>query len=483
MNITALNISSDAIKYLASRNGTITHGSIVPQGAVNNGSINEPDALAEQLRALFLKNGLPRRDVICSLNGLPFSYRLFTLPRLEPAAFKEALMRVTRREMPVTLEEMYLSWQVYPAPNDEWQVLVAGITRRPVDNLLAVLAKADIQPGYLDLQQLSLARLSALENAVIVELEKDYSNIVMVVSGVPAGMQVVPSLGPGADPCDDARQVADRIGKMVEFYNGSYPRQPVPETVKVLATGSLAANNDVITALCEESAYPVESLNYDAKIFSGQALHEYAANAGSLLMNTAAGNNSLSGLYHYISLKDIVRERQEARKKPKSNFMAMVLPLAIVVGIGALVPGYLQHNTASAELKQAQAQFTQTNTRYNQLLAASKTAQGASQNVTKIETQAAALAVSNQAIIDAPDYTKDIAAVLNALPAGVTYNGLTVSKSTILINGMATGPAPVTAFARSLESAGYKSADISALDLAPVTDSGITLAFSITVTK
>jgi Tfp pilus assembly protein PilN len=163
--------------------------------------------------------------------------------------------------------------------------------------------------------------------------------------------------------------------------------------------------------------------------------------------------------------------------------MAMVLPLAIVVGIGALVPGYLQHNTASAELKQAQSQLTQTNTRYNQLLAASNTAKGASQNVTKIEAQAAALAAGNQAILDAPDYTKDIAAVLKALPAGVTYNGLTVSRNSILITGMATGPAPVTAFARSLESAGYKSADISALDIAPVTDSGITLAFSITVTK
>ena len=118
MTITTLNISSSAIKYLVLKgNRAIKHGSVPPAGPVNNGFILQPEIIADQLKSLFASKKLPRDRVICSVNGLPFSYRLFTLPKMEPEAFKEALLRVTRKEMPLALEEMYLSWQVYPAEN------------------------------------------------------------------------------------------------------------------------------------------------------------------------------------------------------------------------------------------------------------------------------------------------------------------------------------------------------------------------------
>ena len=229
MTVTTLNISSSAIKFLVLKgHGKTKHGSVVPPaGAVKNGSILQPEIIVKQLKSLFSSQRVPRDKIICSVNGLPFAYRLFRLPKMEPEAFKDALLRAARKEMPLALEEMYLSWQVYPAENNEWQVLVTGLARQLVDNLFAVLTKAGIVPSFLDLQQLALVRLAKQKNAIIVDLEKDYSNIVILVEGVPVGMQIVPAMGQGAELPEEVRQVIDRINKMVEFYNGSHPKQPV----------------------------------------------------------------------------------------------------------------------------------------------------------------------------------------------------------------------------------------------------------------
>jgi Tfp pilus assembly PilM family ATPase len=485
MNVTTLNISSGAIKYLAIKNGEAKHGSVKPQGTINNGSILQPEVLAGQLKSLFTENRLPRSGIICSLNGLPYSYRLFTLPKLAPEAFKEALLRMARKEMPVALEEMYLTWQVYPAENGEWQVLVTGIMRQPVDNLLKTLSAADIQPAYLDLQQLALTRLTKQKNAVIVELEKDYSNIVMVVNGVPAGMQIVPSFGPDADIRDDVRQVADRTGKMVEFYNGSHPRQPVADTVPILLTGGLAGDEDVLKLVQEASDYPVELLTCDEKILAGLRLHEYAANAGSALMPAVTGKDkdSGAGLHHYLDLGKINLETQTA-KKQKINLLNLVIPLAVIVGIAVLVPSYLQKNSTRADIHKLQDNLTRVNTQYQQAQAAANNDKTSAISINATRAQAQTIAAGNQAILDAPNPADDIPLILGALPADVSYISLEIGPSGISITGEAVNAAAIVQFARNLENnSGYHKADITEMTYSATSAPEPLIHFTITVFK
>src|SRR4030042_6205029 len=254
MAITTLYISSDVIKLRVTRgNREIARGNVMPASPIKNGLILQPDVIADQIKSLFASHKLPRDRVICNVNGLPFSYRLFTLPKMEPEAFHEAILRVTRKEMPMALEEMYLSWQAYPAEKDEWQILVTGITRQPINNLVTMLAQDGIKPSFLDLPHLSLARLANQKDAIIVDFEKDYSNIVMLVEGVPLGMQIVPSLGPEAVLQDAVRKITDKVSKMVEFYNGNHPRKPIQETIKVLLTGELSKDDGGARLIQEEA--------------------------------------------------------------------------------------------------------------------------------------------------------------------------------------------------------------------------------------
>ena len=486
MTITTLNISSNSIKFLVIKgSGAIKHGSVPPAGPVKNGAILQPEIIADQIKSLFASHKLPRNGVICSVNGLPFSYRLFTLPKMEPEAFNEAILRVTRKEMPIALEEMYLSWQAYPAENNEWQVLVTGITRQPVDNLIRVLAKAGVKPSFLDIQHLSLARLTREKDAIIVDFEKDYSNIVMLVGGVPVGMQIVPSLGPEAAMQDEVRQITDRLNKMVEFYNGNHPRKPIQETVKVLLTGELINDAESVKLIQEEVMYPMEPLNPENNVFSGLPLHEYAVNAGAALINSIPGRDAGGDLipYHNINLGNIAQERQ-ARKKGGSILIKLAVPLAIVVGIGALVPAYQSHTQVQASLTSLQADMAQANTQYNQVLEAIKPVKSIEDNISEIKANIQRIKSGNQQILGSKSYVNDISFIIQAMPQGVSFTSLEIDAGQITISGDTKAASPVVQFSRNLAaSGGYSEANISWIDRPRSEKSGAGFSFMIVISR
>jgi Tfp pilus assembly PilM family ATPase/Tfp pilus assembly protein PilN len=486
MKITTLNISSSAIKCLVLKGKSVTrYGSVTPEGAIKNGSILQPEIIARQLKSLFAAHRIPRSKVICSINGLPFSYRLFTLPRMAPEAFNEALMRVARKEMPIDVEEMYLSWQAYPAPNNEWQVLVIGISRQPVDNLLSALAQAGIKPSYLDLQQLALVRLTSRKDAVIVDFEKDYSNIVIVAEGVPVAMQIVPSAGPDADMQDEVRQITDRINKMVEFYNGTHIKQPIRETVKILLTGGQVNDSAAVELVQQEAGYPVEPLNPELSAFAGLPLNDFAANAGSALMNAAPVKDDEGKPVprHHTRLMNIARERA-AGKKRGSIIIRLAMLVFILGGIGAMVPGYQLRSNLQSDFTRAQSDLAQANTLYSQSLATSNDAKKVEENISEIVIDTQKIVAANQAVLVPVNYESDISFIVWALPDGVSYTSINLEADSITIIGNAEKASPVVEFARNLESAtGYTKADVIWITKPRAEEVGVGVSFQIVIDR
>jgi Tfp pilus assembly PilM family ATPase/Tfp pilus assembly protein PilN len=485
MKLTALNISSNVIKYVATNgNGSVKHGSITPDGLINNGLILQPDAIASQIKTMFTANSLPKDKVICSINGLPFSYRLFTLPKMDPAAFDEAIIRTIRKEMPISPDEMYLLWQAYPTENKEWQVLVAGITRQPVDNLIKTLSAAGIRPYFLDLQHLSLARLTGETDAIIVECEKDYSNIVMLIGGVPQALHIVPSLGPEAAVKDEIRQVAGRISKMANFYNTNHPENPIKETSKVLLTGELVNDNSVVELVQQEVEYTVELLSPVDKIASDMPLHEFAANAGSILMTMtpekAAGKDAAP--YRNINLSRIARQLQNANIASISN-KVIIGSIAAFAGVVALIFGFLSQSQLQEEYALAQQQLAQANAEYTTIKSALDASQAVQDNIDEVQSQLQMVNADYESILNSTDYVADIAAITQSVPEEALFTGLEIGSDWIFIYGRAYTPDMVVRFARNLELIGdFSKADIQRIDFANSTV-GPSLAFTIVVTK
>lgn len=485
MKITTLNISSNVIKYIATNgDGKVKHGSISPEGLINNGLILQPDAIASQIKTMFSSNALPKDRVICSINGLPFSYRLFTLPKMEPAAFNEAVVRAIRKEMPISPDEMYLLWQAYPTENNEWQVLVAGVTRQPVDNLIKTLAAAGIRPYFLDLQHLSLARLSGEKDCIIVECEKDYSNIVMLVGGVPQALHIIPSLGPQAALQDEIRQVVGRLNKVVNFYNGNHPKNPIKDTAKVLLTGELASDESVIELVQQEVNYPVELLTPTNKEIPDLPIHEFAVNAGSLLMKVMLEKQASINIapYRSINLGRIARELTGATISSISNKI-VIGSIVAFAGIAVLTFGYLSQNQVRAEISEMQAQLDAANAAYSAAQSALADSQVVQDNIADIKTQIKLVNASYQGILNSPDYVSDIAAVTQSEPEGIMFTTLEIGTGYITILGRADIPSSVVQFARNLEMiGGFAKAEIEWIDWAG-SIVGPAFSFHITVSK
>ncbi len=89
-----LNISAASIRLLSVQGKKVQSWGDVPltSGLVSDRLILKPKTEGEAIDTLFKSTGVPKERVITSLTGLPFTYRILTLPRVKPALLEEAIL-------------------------------------------------------------------------------------------------------------------------------------------------------------------------------------------------------------------------------------------------------------------------------------------------------------------------------------------------------------------------------------------------------
>jgi Tfp pilus assembly PilM family ATPase/Tfp pilus assembly protein PilN len=485
MNITTLYISARAVKAISTHGTALNkQETVLPAGSIKNGLVLQPDVTGGEIKSLFRAGKLSTGRVICAVNGLPFSYRLLTVPRMEPAAFHEAVLRTAKKEMSISPDEMYLSWQAYPADNDEWQVLVAGITRHPIDNLIKTLTSAGISPWLMDLPHLALARLSPYKDAIIVDFEKDCSNIVMMVDGVPRGLHMVPALPAGASLMDQLAQVTDKMAKMIEFYNGSHPAKPIKEPARILVTGDLLDDVSAFSSIQTQVGYPVEQLDTAKKFPAGWPVFSYSVNAGLMDVRMDTDNGKDTSPYHYLDLENIVKER-----RPKTDVLKVLkkslVPAAIIAALALLATSYLSQQKIQENIAQLSTQYNGVNAELVQKQAAAKQADLLQGQIDNISAQIKAIESGKLEIFSSREYVDDITAIVACMPEGINFDALEITSTNIVLQGTTDDASTVVKFAGNLENTGgYSRADIEWIQ-APhaVIDGRMESDFKITIIK
>ncbi len=482
MNITTLNITANTLKALGLHGAALKRQEApLPPGAVKNGLILQPETMGREIRSLFAAGKLSANRVVCTINGLPFTYRVLTIPGMETAAFHEAVLRTAKNEMSISTDEMYLSWQAYLADNGEFQVLVAGITRHPVDNLIKALTVAGIKPWLLDLPHLALARLCTHKDAVIIDFEKDCSNIVMIVDGIPRGMHMVPALAVSASLQDQVGQVMDKLAKMIEFYNGSHPARPIKEPVKVLVTGELLEDEKAFEYINPPAGYSVEALTSVRHTLPGRSIRQIAVNTG--MLDICRENGKAAPPCRYLDLGNIVKE-----KRPKTNvpgvLKKVVIPFAVVAGIGMLTVTYLSLGKVQADVNEHQAELAQLNSALVQKQVLAAQAQQLGLKIENISSRVDEIKAGRQVIFSSRAYVDEIASIVACMPENVTFNSLDIDSVEISLKGTALEAAPVIEFADKLEkSGGFSQAVITWIDKPRDSGQDNRLDFTLIITR
>ena len=146
-DVVTLAIESTDLRYLSTKGGRVDKwGSVpLPEGLVSGGMITNAVEMGSILDEMVEACGLDRKHVITSLSGLRSIPRLLILPRLQGSVLEETISREARKEMPVSLEDLYLSWYSMPGGGEQQQIYLLGVPRELIDAQVRALEAAGIR--------------------------------------------------------------------------------------------------------------------------------------------------------------------------------------------------------------------------------------------------------------------------------------------------------------------------------------------------
>jgi type IV pilus assembly protein PilM len=453
-----LNISNTGIRLLAvaERRVTVWGETTLAPGLVRDGLILQPQAVAEAISTLFKARRIPRTKVITCVTGLVFTYRFLTLPRMKSRFQEEAVWRAARKEIPLPLEDLYLSRQLLANRQGEQDYFVVGVGRNLIDALVQTLEAASIEPYVIDLKSLALARAAHRGETIIASLEPDCFDIVLVAGSVPAILYSVSPRWIGASPEDNARQFLDELSKIVAFYNDNHPRQQLNQTTPLLLTGALSADATLAGIIHNEAPYPVEPLVPPLQFPDDLPVASYAANMGLALKKIPPKTavKDASTRFRDININILSGKSRPVKTRPvplKSIIRFAILTLAIIM----LLPMYLwrsQSGTESTRLLTELSRIDQEN--YQSELALKKSNQ-LETSILSITGETEALEQEQRTILaHRGDFTSNLRHVTGALPARTYITNIEINKTEVTLQGETDNYFQVVKYAQTLESLG-----------------------------
>jgi type IV pilus assembly protein PilM len=218
-------------------------------GLVREGLVVDTAAVGKAIDELLTDYGVSRKKVVTALTGLRAIPRILTLPKIKANLLDDAVRREARKEMPLALDTLYLSWQTVAEKGDQRQIYLLGVSRELLDAHYQALQAAGASPAATDLKPLALVRAVNRAEAVIADLEEESLTIVLVVEGVPVIMRSFP-FESGAGPLSQkVNQLVEELTQTIRFYNESHRESPLRDATPVILTGAVMADPAVVASL------------------------------------------------------------------------------------------------------------------------------------------------------------------------------------------------------------------------------------------
>ena len=451
-----LNISATSIRLLSVRGRRIRRWGSVPlaPGLVEDGLILEPKMVGAAIDALFRLTKISKKHVITSLTGLPFTYRILDLPRMKPALLEEAIFRGAKKEIPLPLDELYLSWQINDSNNDQLDVFVLGVSRNIVDTVVETLAEAGVKPYLMDLKPLALARAAHRGNALIVALEPDCFDIVLVANGSPVIMHTITPRGEWASLEDNIQRLTEELSKVVTLYNSSHPEELLALDTPLLLTGEMAVDTAAGELIQAAVKYPVEPLVPQLKYPPYLPVDVFVTNMGLALKEVPQKTVSQEGITRFRDINlNILSGKSKVESPPPVPLRYKLLPLALIIAIGLLFPMYHIKGQVDAETTLLQAELSRMDQELAQAHHASNEIKRIQNTIDIITTDTKTLVQEHQSILNKGDYFVDyLRLVTDILPPQVYITFIEIDADQIIIEGESDSSFTVISYATALES-------------------------------
>ncbi len=171
----------------------------LPEGAVEDGIIQEPSRVAEALRRLWGRSGFKGKDVILGVSNQEVLVRFVTFPKV-PEDKLDGLIKYQAQEyLPLPLASVIMDYTVIGETKGEsgdlYEVILVAARREMLEAYLATLEEAGFNPWDIDVSSLVLRKIAPLkedEVILLVDIANGQTNILLLARGVPRLARRVP---------------------------------------------------------------------------------------------------------------------------------------------------------------------------------------------------------------------------------------------------------------------------------------------------
>jgi len=171
-------------------------GSIpLPDGAVKEGMVIQPEQVGAALKQLWSQSGLRERKVLLGVSNQGVLVRYITIPKVPPDKLKNVILYQAQEQLPLPLDSVVLDYLVLgenpvSGENEEGlEVLMVAGRRDMLDKFLEALEVAGLEPDDIDVSSMAMIRLlpeKAMSMTVaLVNVANGLNSILISAAGKP----------------------------------------------------------------------------------------------------------------------------------------------------------------------------------------------------------------------------------------------------------------------------------------------------------
>lgn len=309
--VVGVDIGSHAIKvcqFKQSGKGysILALGSVVlPEGAVDDGTLNEPEIVGEAISNLFKNLKIKNRKVGFSISGYSVIVKKVNLAVMEETELEKHIMEEAEQYIPFDIEDVYLDFQdlkTNSGDSDRTDVMLVAAKKEIVDDYLEMLQELKLKPVIVDVDGFALENTyefnyQSSENVALVDIGASKMNINILSNGISVVARDIivgsrqlteqiqnvfdldfdeaEALKIGYIAADEKQQEIEEIftstctqwvleiKKAIDLYHSNHPDQLL---TKLILSGGGSKVNGLTDFLAKETELPVELFNPFTKI-------------------------------------------------------------------------------------------------------------------------------------------------------------------------------------------------------------------------
>jgi Tfp pilus assembly PilM family ATPase len=183
--------------------------------------------------------------------------------------------------MPLSLDDLYLSWQVIGEDGGQLRVYLLAVPRDLLDAQVLAIQAAGVRPHLMDLKPLALIRAVNQKDAIIADLEPDSLDVIIVVDDIPSIMRTIALSGDGVQ--EKVNRLAEELRRTIKFHNDSQKDKRLDPSTPVYVTGSLMGEAKVVEDIALLVERPVQRPNPPLECPPGMPVGKFMVNIGLAL--------------------------------------------------------------------------------------------------------------------------------------------------------------------------------------------------------